>query len=113
MYGRELLKVRPVHWDAWFAGHLNEAYGGDRQYDRMKAWPAKLELTDAGRDKGLHELDGLVVGSEEEFVARLKFFAQVPAVAVRKSGVTEQKGAFPRPNPVVAVTSAAWLGAQL
>lgn len=113
MYGRELLKVRPVHWDARFAGHLNEAYGGDRQYDRMKAWPAKLELTDAGRDKGLHELDGLVVGSEEEFVARLKFFAQVPAVAERKSGVTEQKGAFPRANPVVAVTSAAWLGAQL
>lgn len=114
LYGRELLKVRPVHWAEWFAGYLNEEYGGGRQLDSLQSWPARIELTEAGREKGLHELEGLLVGSEEEFIARLKFFAQVPPVLERRPAVTEQEqAAYQQLGSVVAVTFAAWLQAQL
>ncbi|WP_432263301.1 hypothetical protein [Cupriavidus sp. TMH.W2] len=80
LYGRELVKIRPLHWNAWYAKLEDEFYGGAPQTEVLRVWPATLAVTDAGREKGLGVLDGITVGSEEEMIARMNFFAQRYAV---------------------------------
>ncbi|WP_425953081.1 hypothetical protein [Ralstonia pseudosolanacearum] len=76
-FGRELVKVRPAHWEQWSADIEQEIYGGGPDAGPLREWPAVVEVTEAGKVKGLASLHGLTIHSEAELIARVNFFAQL------------------------------------
>lgn len=78
-YGRELIALRPLHWDEWYAAaeaalyELGESTGAE---EALKMWPARVSVTQAGAAFGLQALDGLTLGSEPELLAQVTAFAQ-------------------------------------
>jgi len=76
-FGRELLLVRPDHWNTWFTKTEAQLFGeGEEQLESLRLWPAKLTVTPAGRKKGLGALDGASVGSEAELIVQVRLFAK-------------------------------------
>ena len=72
VYGRELIRIRPVHWDNWFAlAEANLYEETTHKLEPLRVWPAKLHVTAAGRDKGLASLDGMVLKSEADLIVRV------------------------------------------
>lgn len=74
-YGRELVALRPLHWDEWFSRAEDALYSGEAYAEPLRVWPARVTVTPAGRDKGLGPLDGLTIHSESELVSQVNFFA--------------------------------------
>ncbi|AET95250.1 hypothetical protein BSFA1_79830 (plasmid) [Burkholderia sp. SFA1] len=74
-YGRELIALRPLHWDEWFSSAEDALYSGAAYAEPLRVWPARITVTPAGRDKGLGPLDGLTIQSESELVSQVNFFA--------------------------------------
>lgn len=79
VYGRELIVLRPLHWDYWYAAteaslyELGESTGTG---EALKVWPARVIVTEAGGAFGMQALDGLTLGSETELIAHVNRFAQ-------------------------------------
>lgn len=77
VYGRELIRIRPLHWDSWFAlAEANLYEETTHKLEPLRIWPARLHVMSAGRDKGLEALDGVVLKSEADLIVRVNECAE-------------------------------------